>query len=560
MKEAAPEKMKATHGAPLWWILFIPFFLASCGKGETGPMVELNRYDHRGFGTIRVCYLKQPLEIQSWPCKRGKIRYYDDGRLLSFKLERDHLLQGDSIPRGSGFTLFRSGNPKFLRLSKPARIQGHQVAGGSFFSSRLTTYYGDGSLKSFHPAGNISVEGITCSEQRDIELYPDGQIMVCRLNEDYSLHGDIFPAGSMLLFDEHRKVYTYSSEMHAAIHSQFDMEKYLNEKLLHVYDLRLKGRTKQAFIAIRNLEKEDGFNPLVRYEKTRIQRTRFLGGAPGESYESILGTSMIPVFTDSHNVTFCYFDGDCARWAGHGKMEEGDSLTARRYYLRAIGRFETCLILKPDCQVARFSLVQLYARLPLFLGGDMEKAGKHRAILEQAGPVEGARAASMYLADPARKLAIWLDLLAKYPDDPVVNHETGRACLLCGDPWKAEEYYRKVMEDDPARSLLLLDLGRAYLEETALNGGVAGEQITRAEACFREVLESEPIQPVQAWCFSQLARCMEIRGNSDEAEALRSKAKQADELYVKGNRPAPAILYNTPGELPPETYNYFDPF
>ena len=552
--------MKATSVISWCLILLILCMLPSCGEKESGPTVELNRYHHRDFGVIQVCYLKQPLDIQSWPCKKGKIRYYENGKLFSFSLDRDHLLQGDSIPRGSRITLFRNGNPKFIGLSAPSRIQAHRVAGGRFFSSRLTTFYRDGSLKSFRPAGNIRVEEVPCSEHRDIELYPDGQLMVCRLHEDYSSYSDLFPAGSMLLFDEKRKVHNYSSEIHAAIRSKFDIEKYLNEKLLHVYELRMKGRTKQAFTAIRNLEKEGGFNPLVPYEKSRIKRTRFLAGEPGESYESILRTSVIPVHMDRYNLSFCYFDADCANWAGHGMMEKGDSLTARRYFLRAIERYETCLHLDPNCQVARLSLVQLYARLPLFLGGDMEHAVQHRTILEEAGPLEGALAASMCLEDPARKMAIWLDLLAKYPNDPLVNHETGKACLLSGDPWEAEEYYRKVVEDDPSRKLLLLDLARANLEATDRLGRVPGEQILRAEACIQEVLESEPVQPVKAWCFSQLARCMDMRGKRGEAEALRKEAKQADELYVKGNRPAPSILYNTPGEFSLETYNYFDPF
>lgn len=266
------------------------------------------------------------------------------------------------------------------------------------------------------------------------------------------------------------------------------------------------------------------------------------------------------MYRDRYNLTYCYYDADCACWAGHGKMTEGDSLTARRYFLRAIERFETCLVLDPNFHVARLSLVQLYARLPLFLGGDMEKAGQHRAVLEQDGPVESARAANMYLSDPSRRLDIWLDLQEKFPDDPVVNHETGRAYLLTGDPWKAEAFYHKVLEHDSTRKLLLLDLARGYLEMKDRLGRVPGEQIRRAEDCIMETLDSEPVQPVKAWCFSQLARCMDMQGKIGEADVYRVKAKQADPLYPKGNRLPPAVLYITPGELPRETYSYLDPY
>lgn len=75
-----------------------------------------------------------------------------------------------------------------------------------------------------------------------------------------------------------------------------------------------------------------------------------------------------------------------------------------------------------------------------------------------------------------------------------------------------------------------------------------------------EVLESEPAQPVKAWCFNQLARCNDMQGKRDQARAFRVKAKEADAYYVKGNRPAPYILYNAPGELSTQTYNYFDPY
>ena len=552
--------MKDTRGNLPWLIFLIPFFLFSCMKRESGPVVEMNSYDHRDFGTIRVCYLKQPLEIQSWPCKKGKVRYYDNGKLLSCTLDRDHLLRGDSIPPGSRITLFQNGHPKYIRLSAQATIQGYRVAEGSLVSERIISFYGDGKLKEFRPAGNIRVTGVPCSDQRDIELYPGGQLMVCRLNEDYHSDSDFFPAGSMLLFSKCRKAHAYSVDMHAAIHSHFDMEKYLNEKLLRVYELRVTGRSKQALGAVWDLKKAGGFNPMVQYELSRIKRTRYLAGNPDESYESVLNTSQPLVFMERYNLAFCYFDADCASWAGHGKMEEGDSLTARRYFLRAIERFETCLILDPDFHAARLLLVQIYARLSPFLGGDIEKADQHGAILEQAGPVEGTRAASMYLSDPARRLAIWLDLHAKFPDDPDVNHETGRACLFAGDPWKAETYVRQVVEHDSARVLLLLDLARGYLDVKDRTGGVPGEQVLLAEACIKEVLDTEPVQPVKAWCLGQLARCMDMRGKIGEADAYRVKAKQADPLYPRGNRLPPPILYNIPGELPRETYSYLDPF
>ncbi len=531
-----------------------------CRTGENDNMRNVNSYEHNKYGRIRVVFLAKSGTIQSWPCRHGKIRFYDDGKLLSCTLQEDHEMKGDLIPGRIDITFYRNGNPESVRLTEDTEIQGQRAARNRHFSDLLTLFHGDGSLKRFSPQGNTEIDGIQCSDRTGIELYPDGQLMVCQLQEDYSMGDKSFPAGTKLVIDENRNVYEYTEEIYLSIQNHFDLGKYINEKLLQVYDARMHGRIDQAYTAAQDLVWHGGFNPMGRYEMGRIRRQKMLGGDPAESFESILGDAGTAAAMDRYNVILRFFEADCASFAGYRNMMKGDSIPARRYYLRALDALEAVLRMKPDCHAARLNLVDLYTGLPEFLGGSREKAERHAEDFRNLDTVWAARAESILLPNDTRRLEYWIDFQSSFRDDPDVFYELGRAYLVNGDNGNGEKYFRKAMELDSARNILLLDLARYSLTKAKETPGSLNKHLEAAEAYILEYLEKDPIQPVKAWCYARLAGIKQTGGKQEEAEKLFTEAQKLDPLYLKEERLPPMLLFAPPGELADEYYSYFETY
>ncbi|MFC2115157.1 tetratricopeptide repeat protein [Bacteroidota bacterium] len=535
--------------------------MSACKTGNDESMREINFYEHRKYGKLRIVYLKKPGMIQSWPCKQGKVRFYDNGKLLSFTLSEDHLKNDGLIPEGSSITLYRNGNPEFIRLASDTRIQGQRILGNKRFSDLLTGFYGEGGLKQYRAVADTIIEGIPCSNQSEMVLYPDGQLMVCQLSKDFTQGKNFFPAGSKVVIIESRNIYDYSQDIHSSIQSRLKMVTLKSEKINRAYELRMNGRVDQAYRTIKDLDKDDMYaTPLGPYEMGRIRRHKLLNGAKNESTGSILRSTGEAANMDRYNIVFGFFHSDCASFAGYRTWMTGDSIKARGYYFRAIEGFERALKMKPDYHPARLSLVDLYSRLPEFLGGEREKAEMHANELKNYDPLWAARAESILMPDEAQRLEYWINIKESSMDDPTILYELGRAYLENNDIINGDTCYRRAMELDSGRIILLLDLARYHIIKAKGDSVKHSKHIEAAEAFILEYLEMDPIQPVKAWCYVQLASLYELNGKEEEAVKFLRDAKKLDQRYLKEDRLPPMILYNPPGELSNEYYSYFDTF
>jgi tetratricopeptide (TPR) repeat protein len=171
-------------------------------------------------------------------------------------------------------------------------------------------------------------------------------------------------------------------------------------------------------------------------------------------------------------------------------------------------------------------------------------------------PFWGTRAEAILEETDEERLRLWEDRLQLLGDGPQVMGEIGRACLYNEDPERAEKYFRKAIEQDPDKSALLLDLAR-YHVFNSIRGGDATEHLPLAEAFVLEYLETDPINPLQAWCYGLLGKIKRIQGNEDEGTALLERAKNLDSWYSQAFGLPAGILYSPPGETYDGYMNYF---
>ena len=73
-------------------------------------------------------------------------------------------------------------------------------------------------------------------------------------------------------------------------------------------------------------------------------------------------------------------------------------------------------------------------------------------------------------------------------------------------------------------------------------------------------METDPIQPVKAWCYAQLADVYQMSGKREDSDKSLAEAQKLDQAYLKEDRLPPMMLYDPPGKLSFEYHSYFDTY
>jgi tetratricopeptide (TPR) repeat protein len=538
-------------------ILAIIIVSFSC-QTRTGDdhMILTDTFYHRKYGKINVYFLPESVTLKGYPCKRGKVRMYDNDQLMWLTLSGDHRINNDLIPAGSKVTLSRDGKPLFIQLSKDTEIKGIQVSGKKQLSYWFISFYEDGSLRRFRSVSDVEIDGIPCSYKKEIELYPDGHLLTCYLSGNYKTEHESFPAGKQLFIDETGKAQLYSEKLYNITGSRI-MDKFAFEPVEKVYKIRMSGKIDPAGFEAIKLNAFYPGSPLICYEQARIERQRYISGG-GMPFGFILKNSGKAADMDPQNVKYVFFDADCALFAADAIKVLGNREQATTYYTRAINGYERVLELKPDYHAARLTLIDIYTHLPADGTGYREKAEKHTQDFREFDPVWAARAEALLLPDDSSRVSFWLNFKESFRADPQVMQELGRACLYTGDIRKATECFRQAIEMDTCKKILLLSLAQYHLEKARKDSLLAEEHNKAAEAFFREFLDTEPVQPVQAWCLWNLGELRKLRGNVYGIEGMTVTPESTGRRF--SNTIPPMILYIPPGELYEEYRNYFGPY
>jgi len=170
-----------------------------------------------------------------------------------------------------------------------------------------------------------------------------------------------------------------------------------------------------------------------------------------------------------------------------------------------------------------------------------------------------ARAKAILLPEDSCLIDHWLGVGENIRDDPMVLQELGRAYLSERDVTNAEDCFRKAMELDDGKCILLLDLARYYMKQLRTGKDKAAEHSSLAETYLHEYLDSGPVNPHRAWCYAKLAWLKDLGGETTEGARLRDEAKRRDMWYSREEVPPSLLLFIPPGDLFNEFESYFRP-
>ena len=359
-----------------WTIPFI-FLLLSCGEADQDGMVHFGTFSNFKYFRVTVNYLKEPANIQGYPCRRGKVRFHFNDSLLSFKSAADIRLANGIIPAGSTIYLYNNGRPENVWLSGDTEIQGYKISSRERLKGSLLGFYSGGELRKFMPVTDVDVDGISCNHEEYVVLYPDGSLMSCHLSRDVREMDQYFPAGTPILKDEKGHIHPYAFPIHEAIVTLMNIEKDFSKPLLQAYRKRMEGKVD----SVRNTFKpnQQDRNAMNHYESARIKRHGMIGGRE-ESLNSYL-YSASRTQTGDYNVITAFFHAESMLYVERNKKNLREESRESNFYNPAINGFERVLEMKPDYHAARLHLVDIYSHIPEDLGGDREKAEMHAAEL-----------------------------------------------------------------------------------------------------------------------------------------------------------------------------------
>ena len=183
---------------------FVVVVAAGCGVTQT---------TQSGSAAQRT-KLQQDTEMQGYPCAKGYVWFYADGKLESCAVSREFALGEAMLPSGSILHLLLDGRPKFAVLQHNSVVAGVKCSGGNWLlgpsEGSMTVFYPSGKLEQCWLAGDQVVQGIPCMRggflglfgdgaRRDggVKFYESGKLESCTLARDFGekRRGDHFQQG-----------------------------------------------------------------------------------------------------------------------------------------------------------------------------------------------------------------------------------------------------------------------------------------------------------------------------------------------------------------------------
>ncbi len=313
---------------------------------------------------------------------------------------------------------------------------------------------------------------------------------------------------------------------------------------MRAFDLRMAGKVDEAKELLEKAAAEKPKDASIQFELARIY---FYISSETLDLDLAQKTIEKAVELKPDNARFHYWSGEIAMYNGIIKMRDfWGRLAMPGQMKKAVRHFKRAVELKPDFHQARLELMGMYDRLPWYCGGNKSKAKKQVEKLEQMNAVYGARGRCEIRPRKSRaeKIALWQEVVTKFPDNAAAHAGLARVYMHNGDfpaedMEKAGRHIKKALELDLSKSRILLDLAWHYGQ---------GKQLEKAEKAIRDYLEIESVGPasMRAYALRWLGLAQKMKGKNEESKETLKKASQLDKYLWPTRVPPPEDLFVAP--------------
>ena len=320
-------------------------------------------------------------------------------------------------------------------------------------------------------------------------------------------------------------------------------------KVMQAYEWRMSGQTEEAMHLLETMVKEHPDNALAYYELSRIHtedQINYLEKAHELAPE---------------NPMYAFDLANAYMLEAYKAFMQGNEAAAEEPLKQCFASLHQVLAVKPDCKESLLFLIELNAAFEK--EGSREEAEKYLVQLKKTDPLYGAQG-SLILSDPeTNAVDYWQSYMEENGKSSEVLYRQGMAALNMGDTEKAGAIFKEILEDNPARNDLYLQLARGHLykamrssEETR---GTEIEQIKKYIGMYLDN-ETAKIKGLEAWCYGWLSMLERQSGNEEQAAILLEKATKIDPHFSRATA-LPSINEDAPPDVISYEYkSYFRPF
>jgi tetratricopeptide (TPR) repeat protein len=322
----------------------------------------------------------------------------------------------------------------------------------------------------------------------------------------------------------------------------------------------MEGMVDEAMMVIDNLLEKDSTHALANLEKYRIMEYMLISGADIDiEMEDAMVYIERAAEYDPDNVVIAYEKALASFLHAYMFMKEGEG-DPKEAVDAIIQDFEHVLELQPGHPQALLYLIEIYSQLPPNMGGDLEKAKQHAALLKESDEYYAAKAELML--NPQEELGFWLEYAENHERTTEVLEEIGTAYLYEEDPEQAEIFYREAMEMDDSKNILILNLAR-YYQFLAMTGEAKPDSVFPISAIYiDQYLASEPapIIPMKAYAMGMKVKVLKFAEKKEEGQQLKDEAKALDPYYSRAFAIPDQTLFEAPDKITPRYTSFFKPF
>ncbi|MBN1833403.1 MAG: tetratricopeptide repeat protein [Deltaproteobacteria bacterium] len=328
----------------------------------------------------------------------------------------------------------------------------------------------------------------------------------------------------------------------------------VDKTTVKAYELRMQGKVDEAKRLLDQAISENPDNACAHYELARIQFHIALGtGNVGETMKMIghaRESIERAIALEPQNATYRLLAGHVYYLQAYYALMRGD--ISKEQFDKMVGAYQTVLNIRPDYSQAALYLVELYSQFPEDAGGNASEAERYAKHLDETDNIFAAKARSILFPQEADKVEYWQDVLKKNKGNADVLEELGKAYLGAGKVEDAVSYFEKVIEIDPEKAYLFLDLSIYYSfqgMQAQGNKELLQSSIEKGDAAVTRYLQSNPIQPMRAYALGVKAKYNFISGHQEQGQALLKEAMMLDPHFSKATAAPDPVFFTRPDEI-----------
>jgi len=332
-----------------------------------------------------------------------------------------------------------------------------------------------------------------------------------------------------------------------------------NNSVVDAYELRMDGKADSAVVLLSKVILDEPDNAMAYYELARTKTHLMLGGGKYQIGE-IIENSSKACELDPDNLAYAFFDANTKFLDVYIDLMRGKEGISDKLDI-SLAAFKKALAIDSCNTSMLITVTEINSMLPPEYGGSREEAIKYAGLTADCNQIEGLKAYAFTLPADGNLLNYWLEIYDTYDANATILEELGRAYLLEGELEKGRQYIEEAIAMDAEKSILYIDLGRAYM----MNAMENQNHDTGAEAIrmYQRYISSNPdaTNPMKAYLYRMIAVTgKRITGNEELANNFMKKQEETDPFCSRAFGAPSPNLFIPPDEIPTASAYYSRPF